>query len=58
MKCPACGANTSYVYKCNNCNEVRCTSQQCPGTFKTKKGSSSSSSFCLSCRKGKMVQIK
>jgi len=59
MKCPACGANTSFVYKCDKCGEVRCAaSSQCPGTYKTRKGSSSSSSYCLSCKKGKMVIVK
>lgn len=59
MKCPACGSNTVYVYKCDTCGEVRCAaSSQCPGTYKSKKGSASSSAFCLSCRKGKMVKIK
>ena len=59
MKCAACGANTSYVYKCDKCGEIRCTANnKCPGTFKNHEGSAASSSFCHSCKKGKMIQIK
>lgn len=57
MKCPNCGKNSSSVFKCNNCNDVRCTScDAIPGKGGRVPGNYNQVS-CKMCKKKEVVRI-
>ena len=50
MKCPHCDKQVSYLYKCDTCAHVVCTSGNCKGG---KGGGRNTGSMCIDLPKGK-----
>lgn len=57
MTCPSCGKNSSSVFRCNECGDVRCT--VCPGP--AGKGGNAPGNYhqlpCKLCRKKEVEKI-
>ena len=59
-KCPSCGNKMSgrVLYRCDNCLDIRCTSQKCTGSMGGRqKGFGVNGGLCKSCKKGHYQMI-
>jgi len=54
MMCPHCEKQVSYLYKCDVCTHIVCTSGSCKGG---KGGGRNTGSKCMICHKGKIAKV-
>ena len=58
IKCAGCGNESTFVYKCNSCGEIRCFFPLCKGDKgNNKEGDAKTGVTCLNCQKGVYEKI-
>lgn len=51
--CPYCAKKATYLYKCSECGDLRCSNANCTGGPGTPKGMGGPGMRCKVCKKGK-----
>ena len=58
VKCEGCGHESTFVYKCSECGEIRCFFPLCKGNKNSgKEGAAKTDLLCINCGKGKYLKI-
>nr|CRH04832.1 Conserved protein of unknown function [Candidatus Magnetococcus massalia] len=57
VRCPVCNGRPARIYKCSNCEEIRCGQNNCTGSKSGVTGWAGAGSQCRNCNNGRYNAI-